>query len=294
MGTIYATGTKIAIDCIVFKPSQPIRAVSAEVNYEAQKNLINLSDEESEKIVKQLLEKQEQENKKQNNTGVLIQWDWKAVYNPPKYPDGYDSITVTMSGRAYTFPGVYGKKERDRYMKNIWAGTWCVSYIQWPHQEQWTENVLIKGTYYYPPNHGDCMSGVRTFGFFDSFSPSGYYIIYRVYWWEWSETIMIDTRTGRNILDTSNDSRSLISWTPDYTRMLYYTEWWDMEKPLWVYITRPWYFPNWDLVVVPWAGLQMFYANDSYIYILERYSDYYLRILDINTFEEVYTRIIKE
>jgi hypothetical protein len=73
MGAIYATGTKIAIDCNLFVDQNPIRTVSAEVNYDPQKNLINLSIEESDQIVKQLLEKQEQENKKQNNTGVLIQ-----------------------------------------------------------------------------------------------------------------------------------------------------------------------------------------------------------------------------
>ncbi len=35
-----------------------------------------------------------------------------------------------MSGKTYALPGVYGKEERDRYMKNIRSGTGCVSYIQ--------------------------------------------------------------------------------------------------------------------------------------------------------------------
>jgi hypothetical protein len=73
MNSIYATGTKITIDCIPFVDQNPIRTISAEVNYDPQKNLINLSDEESEKVVKKLLEKQNQEIKKQNKTGALIQ-----------------------------------------------------------------------------------------------------------------------------------------------------------------------------------------------------------------------------
>jgi hypothetical protein len=118
MGTTFATGTKTAISCYEFETSKPL-TISAEVDYAPQKNLINLSLEESEKIVEKLLMKRDEEMKKYNNTGSLIQWAWKVVYNPPKYPDGFDSIVVTMSGKTYTFPGVYGKEERTRYLERI-------------------------------------------------------------------------------------------------------------------------------------------------------------------------------
>lgn len=54
MGTIFATGTKIAIDCYEFEKPKAI-TISAEVDYAPQKNLINLSMEESEEIVRKLL-----------------------------------------------------------------------------------------------------------------------------------------------------------------------------------------------------------------------------------------------
>ncbi len=72
MGTIYATGTKIAIDCYYIEKPKPV-TVSAEVDYSPHKNLINLSVEESEKIVKKLLIKRESEIKQHNNTGSLVQ-----------------------------------------------------------------------------------------------------------------------------------------------------------------------------------------------------------------------------
>lgn len=54
---------------VISKPS----LVSAEVSYTPQKNLINLSIEESEGIVKKLLVKRDEEIRKYNNTGSLIQ-----------------------------------------------------------------------------------------------------------------------------------------------------------------------------------------------------------------------------
>ena len=295
MMTIYATGTKMAIDCVPLTPTieKTPQSVSAEIDYTSQKNLINLSDLESEKIVNRLIEKQEQENKKQNNTGVFIQGNWTAVYNPPKYPDGYDSIVVTMPGKTYTFPGVYGKEERSRYLERIGSWSGCISYIQWPNPEQWTENVLIKWTYYYPPNHGDCMSWVRTFWYFDSFSPSGYYLIYRVYWWEWSEVRMIDIQTGKNILGTRYNSQSMITWTLDNKQMLYYSEWWE-DRPAGMYLTRAWDFPHADKILEPRVWLVSIDIDEKYLYTLEFHQDYYLRILDRMDYQEVYTRIVKK
>lgn len=73
MGTIYATGTKMAISCHEFETSKAGKIVSAEVDYSPHKNLINLSVEESEKIVKKLLIKRDSEIKQHNNTGSLLQ-----------------------------------------------------------------------------------------------------------------------------------------------------------------------------------------------------------------------------
>jgi hypothetical protein len=68
MGTVFATGTKIAIDCYDFPVVEKPLTVSAEIDYTPQKNTIDLSLEESENIVARLLEKQKQEEKKYENT----------------------------------------------------------------------------------------------------------------------------------------------------------------------------------------------------------------------------------
>ena len=68
MGTIYATGTKIAISCYEFEKPLTENTISSEVDYTPQKNNINLSLEESEQIVKNLIKKQEEDLKKEENT----------------------------------------------------------------------------------------------------------------------------------------------------------------------------------------------------------------------------------
>ncbi len=45
------------------------------------------------------------------------------------------------------------------------------------------------------------MSGVRTFGYFDSFSPSGYYIFYAIYGYEFAEIRLVSMVDGKNFLE---------------------------------------------------------------------------------------------
>ena len=40
----------------------------------------------------------------EDNKYTLTQGEWTATYNPPKYPDQFDSIVVTIDGKTKTYP----------------------------------------------------------------------------------------------------------------------------------------------------------------------------------------------
>lgn len=251
-------------------PLPPVAtSVSSEADFHAKINTINLSDAESDKIVRQLLTKR---NVESQNTGLLVQWEWRVVYNPPGYPDKYDSITVTISGKTYTFPWVYWKEERARYLKNIWAWNGCVSY-----------NGEI--------NHGNCMSGVRIFKSFDSLSPSGKYLIYSELSMGWGASYIVDLQSGQ--LQLRTDFMSLIQWTTD-NRLIYYTpqSGWQPEQ-YGLFITRKWNFSEKQKIADDRRAVSLS-VDDSYVYLLEEDIDYTLRIFDRANYEEVYTRIVKK
>ncbi len=264
------------------------QVVSAEVDYKPQKNLINLTLEESEKIVARLLKKQKEEMRKYENTGSLVQWDWRAVYIPPKYPDGYDSITVTMAGKVYTLPGVYGEKQRNAYLDKIKEAknrpeSSCNDSKNYP------DSVVIDNKYYRPPTSGDC-PGTMDFRSIDSLSPSGKYLIYSELSMGWGASYIIDIQSGKVQLRT--DFMSLIQWISDDWLIYYTPQSGGQPEQYGLFITRKWVFSEKQKIADDRRAVSLS-VDDSYVYLLEEDMDYTLRIFDRANYKEVYTRIVK-
>lgn len=105
---------------------------------------------------------------------------------------------MTLSGATYTLPGIYGKAERAEYLTKIEEAKKNPDN-SCNDKEKLSDSVEIDGKYYRPPTSADCMFGL-SFGYFDSFSPSGYYLTYQVSGYERGLTRMFDIESGEEVI----------------------------------------------------------------------------------------------
>ena len=115
-------------------------------------------------------------------------------------------------------------------------------------------------------------------------------MIYTVSGYEYGEVGILDLKTGTyQILGGGgyggDISSTLYYWSSDKKQFMYY-EWGA------IYITRRGSFPQTDFIITADAT-KFVKFSDEYIYVLEEYSDYYLRIFDVKTREEVYSRVVE-
>lgn len=267
--------------------NMPTPVVSSEVPPEEKWNTRLESEEFA--LIEELRIQGEKEMKKSENTTAISAWAWSAHYTPPKYPDGLDSITVSLSGETYTLPGIYGKSEREAYLENIEAAK-SNPESSCNDQEKLIDSVEIDGKYYRPPMSADCMFGLN-FGYFDSFSPSGFYLIYHVSGYERGDTRVVDIKTGEEVEFESgkNGPKKHISWTPDRKQMIFVVHegmWGEGESPG-LYITKEWAFPKADKISEIKEFISVL-SDDTTISLLESGVGESLRILDRKSGKEVY------
>jgi hypothetical protein len=283
------------------------------LHLEPDENLINLSLSWSDEIIQKL---EISKNKQQethiydgpvwSHTGVLVQWDWRAVYNPPNYPYGYDSIVVKnqRTWEKYILPWTYGKKEKENYLLAVKA--WQCNTHE--GKNDWTF-VLINWVYYMPPTTmQECSFHQQPY--LVELTPEKKYLEYSYLVGEAGyNNIIIDVASQKKILEFVDWIWSM-EWIGED---LLFLAWWNGSGGGWFpedYIVSPEYtlipgslflkregtFHGKTVIqtLIKWASVYNISADRNYIYALSDEDDYsYFKVLEMGTYREVYSRAIR-
>lgn len=239
----------------------------------------------SDTQIQDILAKIEENTKKQqetekNTTGTLIQGDFKAVYIAPKdYWKDFDKIMVTIPGKTYELPGVYGKSEMEKYTDTI--KKWGCKI------PDGRTGVLFNGNRYEEPSNWDCLM-MKEFAHFVGFSPSGYYLQYTISGYESAHSKLIDIKTGEVVIETPF-SMSTSFWTTDKKQFIYGA---GNGMGNWpgLYITKKWNFPE-IITIQDTDEVMGWYVDESYIYTSSWNK---LKIYSLTTLKEVFSKEIQK
>lgn len=177
---------------------------------------------------------------------LLIKWNFKAEYLLSKdYKKDTDKIIVNIDDKKYEINWVHSALERKKYLIEI-AKWWC----------KWDKDILLS------PSSVECIMS-KEFKKFEDFSPSWYYILYSIWWYENYSSKLVDVKTWNVVLDI-NWWVTINAWTKDKSRFIYWQTGWIWNK-WWLYITIEWDFPKIkkinDYDILAW------YVDDNYIYV---------------------------
>lgn len=224
----------------------------------------------------------------------IVQGDFSAEYISPKdYLKDADKIVVHIAEEKFELPGVYGKKEIQEYNEFVKSEN-AKQVVSDKPQEGY---IKIDSKYYPIPSSWDAIMS-KIFTTFRSFSPSGYYLLYDVWWFEYSGTKMVDVRTGKSVIDFEWGI-SFWEWTKDKKQFIY-----GYNSAFWgfagLYITKSGEFPKTEKLNPNYALAG--FLDDSYLYVKTEGTGEswggeawkkYLKIYDLKTLKEVYSKEIK-
>jgi hypothetical protein len=221
-----------------------------------------------------------------NATRVLVQGDFRAEYMTPKdYSKDTDKIVVTISWVKYELSGAYWKERMQKYLDAI-KKWWCGGPVGIEDAKK-VGAVLVDGKYYALPSSWDCWMIGGDFGNFIEFSPSWYYLLYKTHGYEWSKSILVEVKTGKVALEFSGD---ISSWTTDKKQFIFSTNPNNIPIGWGLFITKKWSLSE-NVLIQGEKIAEWLYVDQKYIYV--RNNDSYLRIYDLTTLKEVFSKEIK-
>ena len=157
----------------------------------------------------------------ENTQLTLVSWDTKVEYISNNYNiKKADAIKITSWGKTQILPGLFDPKDPKNKER-----------IECFLHEN-TEDALKKQAWEM------CMP---TFWGFIKFSPSKYYIEYIRNGWEYAGVILMDTASGKTILQI--DGPSFTGWTQDRKQFIYGGSP-GISSDVWLYITKRGQFPS--------------------------------------------------
>lgn len=200
----------------------------------------------------------EQSQSSEKQTTSIAQEAYKAKYVAPNdYGSDTDKIIVTISGKTYTLPGVYGNTERTKFLSAIKSGKCKATGA--------SDDVLVGGKKYASPSNADCAVAKRRFANFIGFSPSGYYLLYSVSGYESAVSRMVDVQNGKVMIETE-DVMDRHIWTPDRKQFAYAIDAGMGPAGPALYVTKRGAFP--ETVLLDKREVQGMYADSEFLYVL--------------------------
>lgn len=261
------------------------------------------SEEELVQIIDKLKQRKQKKEDEYDQFEIKLkisEWDFSAEYFLTEdYLTDTDKIVINISWKEYLLSGEYNEQVKEKYLEALeeWS---CESY----EDPRRCANRV-----------SDYSSYINGFKSLDSFSPDWKYLIYKKpfgYYW------FIDIDKWINFMDAF---MSDFVWINNWDRLIYWLEdrAWYYNYPIWLFITNTWDITDakdiqsWinrlylnssrmedysDEKLYVWSII----VDDIYIYTLQwgfgRVSCYcannftYIKIYDLENFEEVYSSII--
>lgn len=233
--------------------------------------------------IKDILAKIDENIKKQqelekNSTWSLIQWDFKAEYISNNFDiNKADSFIITKNWISKTLPGLYNPNSTDETDKS--------------RQKEFN---LLQSKGFIGKDQKDKLEkrwvsvGLWVFDWFVEFSPSWNYILYNIGSWGGKMTILMDTQTWKEVIKEID--MGYHDWTLDKKQFIYWTTSWIVSWK-WLLITKKWGFP--EVETIEKDDVLWWYVDNNYLYIQLQGTKNYLKIYDLKTLKEVFSKKIQ-